>query len=71
MVRYQLGIHGLLVSINLGDNQHGIAVHMQLPHHMLKCDLQSQNAGFVLRLVIGAGEGHLPCKQDQLSLRHC
>ena len=71
MVRHQLGILGLLITINLGDDQHGITVHMQLPHLMLECDFQSHNVGLVLRLVIGARECHLPCKRDQLSLWRC
>ena len=71
MVRHQLGILGFPITIDLGDDQHRILVYMQLPHFMLECNLQSQNAGFILCLVIGAGEGHLPCKWDQLSLWRC
>ena len=71
MVRYQLGVLGLPIAIDLGDDQHRISVYMQLAHIMLECDLQSQKVGFILCLIIGVGECHLPCKWDQLSLRCC
>ena len=71
MVWHQFGFLGLSITVDLGDDQHCITVYMQLAHIMLECDLLSQNAGFILCLVVGAGEGHLPCKWDQLSQWRC
>ena len=71
MVRYQLEVLGLQITIDLGDDLHGISVQMQLPHIMLECNLESQDASFIFCLVVGAVEGNLPGEWDQLSLQCC
>ena len=71
MLRYQLRVPGLPITVDLGNDQHGVSVHMQFPYIMLECNLESQDADFILCLIVGAGEGHLPGEWDQLSLRCC